>query len=75
METVQPGKYQHFKGGTYLVFFVSTGTEDGQRIVVFTPLYGEYAGKILHRQIENFTEYVVRPDFNYRGLRFRRIED
>ena len=74
MESVRPGVYQHFKGGKYLVLFVSTGTEDGKKIVVYTPLYGEHAGKIAHRTLENFTERVSRPEFNYEGPRFRAVE-
>lgn len=71
---VRPGIYIHFKGGKYLVLFVSRGTEDGQRIVVYTPLYGEYAGMIVHRTIENFTEHIDRPEFNYTGPRFRPVD-
>lgn len=72
METmVRPGIYQHFKGGKYLVLHVSTGTEDDEMIVVYTPLYGEHAGKIVHRTLKNFTEEVNRPELNYRGPRFR----
>ena len=70
-DLVRPGIYQHFKGGKYLVFFVSMGTEDNEKIVVYTPLYGAYAGKIRHRTLKNFTEEVNRPDFNYQGPRFR----
>jgi len=70
---VRPGIYQHFKGGKYLVLCVSTSTEDNEKIVVYTPLYGEYAGKICHRTFKNFTEHVDRRDFNYIGPRFRRL--
>ena len=74
MDSIRPGIYHHFKGGTYLVLFVSTGTEDGQKIVVYTPLYGEYAGKVVHRTLENFAEIVDRSDFNYKGPRFRPVD-
>ena len=75
MDSVRPGIYQHFKGGTYLVLLVSTGTEDGVKIVVYTPLYGTFAGRIVHRTLENFTEEVQRPELNYRGPRFTHLTD
>ncbi|GEM_PF-3080298 len=68
--TITPGIYRHFKGGKYRVFLVSTGTEDGQKVVVYMPLYGAHVGNIAHRTLENFTEEVDRPELNYKGPRF-----
>lgn len=73
-EEVWTGIYQHFKGGKYLFFFISVSVEDGTKIAVYSPLYGEFAGKIVHRTIENFTEEVDRPEFDYRGPRFTAVE-
>ncbi|MDG2048237.1 MAG: DUF1653 domain-containing protein [Halioglobus sp.] len=39
--TLRPGKYRHFKGGEYQVQGIATHSETGERLVVYTPLYGE----------------------------------
>ncbi len=70
----RPGIYRHFKGGKYLVFGVSTGTEDGKKVVVYTALYEPHCGKIDHRPLENFTENVDDAKHNYKGPRFRALE-
>lgn len=71
-KTISSGLYHHFKGKDkrYHVFFVSTGTENGEKIVVYMPLYGEHKWEILHRTLSNFTEEVDRPEYNYKGPRF-----
>ncbi|TSC83243.1 MAG: hypothetical protein G01um101419_73 [Parcubacteria group bacterium Gr01-1014_19] len=68
--TAYPGIYRHFKGGKYLVLFVSTGVEDGEKIVIYTSLYEPHCGKISHRTLKNFLEEVDRPELNYKGPRF-----
>lgn len=75
MEPIKPGIYRHFKGGKYLVLYVSTGTEDGKKIVVYTALYEPRCGEISHRPLENFLEEVDRPELNYKGPRFRSMEE
>ena len=72
--TICPGIWRHFKGGKYYVFGVSANTETGERVAVYMPLYGEHAGKLMHRTLENFIEMVERPDFNYKGPRFTLVE-
>lgn len=75
MEPVKPGIYRHFKGGKYLVFWVSENTETKVKSVEYTSLYGPHAGEHANRTVENFTEEVDRPELNYKGPRFRSMEE
>ena len=53
---VQPGRYRHFKGGEYRVQGVARHSESGERLVVYTPLYGE--GGLWVRPLAMFSETV-----------------
>ncbi|MDO8466804.1 MAG: DUF1653 domain-containing protein [bacterium] len=70
----RPGIYRHFKGGKYLVFWVSTDVESGEQGVEYSSLYGPHVGKHARRPLKNFLEEVDRPELNYKGPRFRSME-
>ena len=62
------GRYRHFKGGEYEVKGVATHSENGDQLVVYTPLYGE--GGLWVRPLAMFLEEVecegeLRPRFEY----------
>ena len=66
--SLKPGKYRHFKGGEYEVKGVATHSETGDKLVVYTPLYGE--GGLWVRPLDMFLETVehegeTRPRFEY----------
>ena len=69
METIQPGRYRHFKGGEYRVLFTATHSETGETMVVYTPLYG--AGGFWVRPAAMWSEEVHRD--GYHGPWFRYI--
>ena len=65
---LQPGRYRHFKGGEYQVQGIATHSETGEKLVVYTPLYGE--GGLWVRPLSMFLETVERdgeaqPRFTY----------
>ncbi len=68
--TVQPGRYRHFKGGEYEVLFSAIDSETQQETVVYRPLYGE--GKIWARPAAMWNETVERDGKTFR--RFERLE-
>ena len=41
MEEIRPGRYRHFKGGEYQVYFTARHSETEELMVVYKPLYGE----------------------------------
>ncbi len=55
---LKPGKYRHFKGGEYQVQGVATHSESGEKMVVYTPLYGD--GGLWVRPLAMFLEAVDR---------------
>jgi len=64
------GRYRHFKGGEYEVKGVATHSENGDQLVVYTPLYGE--GGLWVRPLAMFLEEVecegeLRPRFMFVG--------
>ncbi len=68
--TIQPGKYQHYKGQFYQVLGVALHSEDESALVVYKPLYGE--GGYWVRPYEMFVETVekdgeVKPRFAFVG--------
>ena len=70
----KPGIYRHFKGGRYLVFWVSTDVNTGEKAVEYTSLYGPHAGEHARRALKDFMAEVDRPDLSYKGPRFRSME-
>ena len=65
-----PGRYRHFKGGTYVVVGVARLTETGEALAVYHPLADP--GSLWARPAAAFAEHVDRP--GYRGPRFVRVE-
>ncbi|MEZ5502375.1 MAG: DUF1653 domain-containing protein [Halioglobus sp.] len=64
------GRYRHYKGGEYAVQGVATHSETGERLVVYTPLYGD--GGLWVRPLSMFVETVTvggvrQPRFRYLG--------
>lgn len=43
MTTIRPGKYRHFKGNEYEVLDVVRHSETEEELVLYRPLYGDYA--------------------------------
>ena len=70
METLQPGKYRHFKGGEYQLLAVATHSETLEPMVVYRALYGE--GGIWVRPAAMWSEWVEKE--GYAGPRFQLIE-
>lgn len=42
-DTVEPGRYRHYKGNEYQVIGMARHSETRERMVVYRPLYGEGA--------------------------------
>lgn len=62
MRSVIPGKiYRHFKGHHYMVDLIAEHTETGERMVVYTALYGE--NKKYVRPYDMFTSLVDREKY------------
>ncbi len=66
----RPGRYRHYKGGEYEVQGVAIHSETGERLVVYTPLYG--GGGLWVRPLSMFLESVAcdggrQPRFSYIG--------
>jgi hypothetical protein len=54
---VPAGRYRHYKGGEYEVFFVATHSETEEQVVVYRTLYGDRSYWV--RPLGMFTETVV----------------
>lgn len=67
---VQPGQYQHFKGGVYRVMSVATHSETGEHYVIYT---SEKSGELWIRPLSMFTE-LVSVDGRTRA-RFERLRE
>lgn len=67
---LEPGLYEHFKGGLYQVMSVARDSENEQQVVVYRALYGDLG--VWVRPLSMFTEQIehngeLRP-------RFKRLE-
>ena len=67
---LKQGRYQHFKGAEYEVKGLATHSESGEKLVVYSPLYGE--GGLWVRPLTMFLESVEhegepRQRFEYIG--------
>ncbi len=56
MQTIEKGKYRHFKGGEYQVVDIAYHSETCEEMVVYRALYGE--GKLWVRPASMWTEMV-----------------
>jgi len=67
---MKAGKYRHYKGGEYEVFFVARHSETEEELVVYRTLYGDFSHWV--RPLAMFTETVEVdgqqvPRFEYVG--------
>ncbi|MEP5763887.1 MAG: DUF1653 domain-containing protein [Halieaceae bacterium] len=67
---VNPGRYRHYKGGEYEVFYVATHSETEEKLVIYRTLYGDMS--YWARPLSMFTETVVidgveQPRFSFLG--------
>ena len=67
---MKAGKYRHYKGGEYEVFFVARHSETEEEVVVYRTLYGDFSHWV--RPLAMFTETVEVdgqqvPRFEYVG--------
>lgn len=54
---IQPGRYRHYKGGEYEVFYVATHSETEESLVIYRTLYGDMS--YWARPLGMFLETVV----------------
>lgn len=68
---IQPGTYEHFRGGRYEVLFVARHSESEEPLVVYRQLYGDGAHWV--RPLAMFADTVERDGSAV--PRFRRVEE
>ena len=66
METIQPGRYRHFKGKEYEVLGIARHSETEEELVVYRALYGDFG--LWVRPVSMWNETVERD-----GKTFRRF--
>ena len=66
MQTIQPGRYRHFKGKEYEVLGVARHSETEEELVVYRALYGDFG--LWVRPVSMWNETVERD-----GKTFRRF--
>ncbi len=71
LETVEPGRYRHYKGNFYQVIGVARHSETGEDVVVYRCLYGDFS--LWVRPVEMFLEEVFVKGQSV--PRFARCED
>ncbi len=67
-ETVQCGKYRHFKGNEYEVLGTATHSETLEELVVYRALYGE--GKLWVRPVSMWNETVEKDGKTVKRFEF-----
>ena len=74
MNQIVPKKvYQHFKGNLYYVHGIATHTEDGEKLVIYQALYGDYG--LWARPLSMFCERIEEDAAgNVTGQKYRFIE-
>ncbi len=70
MNTVEKGRYRHYKGMEYEVLFTARHSESEEELVIYRALYGE--GLIWARPLRMFSETVLHEGKEV--PRFMRIE-
>jgi hypothetical protein len=55
--SVEAGRYRHYKGAEYEVFFVARHSETEEELVVYRTLYGDFSHWV--RPLAMFTETVL----------------
>lgn len=69
--SIQPGKYRHFKGNEYEVVGIAKHSETLEEMVVYRPLYGE--GGLWVRPASMWNEEITRNGRTFR--RFEKLQD
>ena len=64
-------KYQHFKGTLYEIVLISKDSETQEELVTYRQ--ADNPEKIWTRSKAMFLEEVDKPEYNYRGPRFKFI--
>lgn len=67
-ETVQCGKFRHFKGNEYEVLGTATHSETLEELVVYRALYGE--GKLWVRPVSMWNETVEKDGKTVKRFEF-----
>lgn len=67
-QSIQPGRYRHYKGGEYQVIDTAIHSETEELLVVYKPLYGEQ--KMWVRPLEMFNETVVINSMEVKRFKF-----
>ncbi|MDB8551553.1 DUF1653 domain-containing protein [Turicibacter sanguinis] len=70
-QTIQLGKYRHFKGQEYEVLAIAKHSETLEEMVVYKALYGEFGTWV--RPAEMWTETITRDGQTFK--RFEKIEE
>lgn len=71
METIELGRYQHFKGNYYQLLHLAKDSETEEVFVVYQPEYGEKG--IWIRPLTMFTETIIRDGKELQ--RFAKVPD
>ena len=56
---ITAGKYRHYKGGEYEVFFVARHSETEEEVVVYRTLYGDFS--YYRRRCTPFLDGSINP--------------
>lgn len=70
-ESIQPGRYRHFKGNEYEVIALAKHSETLEDMVVYRALYGEHG--LWVRPAAMWQEEITRDNKTFK--RFEKIED
>ena len=68
MNTIQLGRYRHFKGNEYEVIALATHSETGESMVVYRALYGD--GGVWVRPVSMWDESVEREGKVYKRFTY-----
>ncbi len=73
MTEVKPGIYQHFKGKEYKIIGTALHSETREEYVVYIELYPPYDLNVRPKHL--FLEEVDKPEYNWKGPRFKLIRE
>jgi hypothetical protein len=71
MQEIEPGFYRHFKGQIYEVIGTGTHSETGEQFVIYKSVEDE---KFWIRPVEMFFQEVDKPEYEYKGPRFVKVD-
>jgi len=69
---IKPGRYKHYRGGTYVVLFTALDTETNKPMVVYM---NETHGTYYVRSLKEFTSKVMEDSEDGGVPRFKRIDE